>query len=247
MAGLTQSAPARTSLGNTRFGQVDATAVAAEGRDELNNGQDYLLSYAGMRKTVGYFGIALPIVVFLIGFALPPHQFLGSISDYYYVPFAGSVFVGALWAIGVFLWFYDYARADNILTSSAGTFAIGVAVFPTSKDNLPLGIVSVATVHLVCAALFFAVLAVLSLFYFTRGDTESRPRKKIRNRIYVASGLIILLALVVAAAGRAILGRESYNEHHVLFFCETVACWAFGFSWLVKGQGLLRDLETTTP
>lgn len=120
-------------------------------------GEDvYVLSYAGLRKAVGYFGLLLPIVVFVVGIALPPHEFLGSISAYYYVPFAGNIFVGALWTIGVFLWFYNYRQPDNILTSAAGTFAIGVATFPTAKQGMPRSLFSTATIHLVCAALFSA-------------------------------------------------------------------------------------------
>ncbi|MDQ2708783.1 MAG: DUF998 domain-containing protein [Actinomycetota bacterium] len=210
------------------------------------DGQDgYVLSYFDLRRAVGYFGLALPIAVFVVGIALPPHAFLGSISAYYYVPFAGDIFGGLLWTIGVFLWFYDYERADNVLTSAAGTFAIGVALFPTTKQDLPRTLFSSATIHQVCAGLFFAILAILSLFYFTRGDTTDRPRKKTRNRIFIVSGLVIVLALLVAGLGPFILGRDTYTRLHVLFFCETVAIWAFGISWLVKGQRLFADLPAT--
>ncbi|MCU1648935.1 MAG: hypothetical protein JWQ60_84 [Pseudonocardia sp.] len=209
-------------------------------------GEDvYVLSYAGLRKAVGYFGLLLPIVVFVVGIALPPHEFLGSISAYYYVPFAGNIFVGALWTIGVFLWFYNYRQPDNILTSAAGTFAIGVATFPTAKQGMPRSLFSTATIHLVCAALFFSILAILSLFYFTRGTTAGRPRKKSRNRVYVACGLVIVVALIVAGLGPLVLGSDLYNQRHVLFYCETAASWAFGISWLVKGQALFPDVPSS--
>jgi len=213
-----------------------APNIAIDGDDK------YVLSYAGLRRAVGYFGLALPIVVVAVGIALPPHEFLSSISAYYYVPFAGSIFVGALWVIGMFLWFYDYRQADNYLTSASGTFAIGVAVFPTAPRDIPRAVFSIATIHLICASLFFAILAIISLFFFTRGDATGRPRKKTRNRIYIASGLIIVLALIVAGLGPFVLGRELYSQLHTLFFCETVACWAFGISWLVKGEALFGDL-----
>jgi hypothetical protein len=213
-----------------------------ETQTELRSAELYVLSYAALRKTVGYFGLLLPVVVLAIGIALPPHRLLGSISAYYYVPYAGAVFVGVLWAIGVFLWFYDYRQADNVLTSAAGTCAMGVAIFPTAKEGIPRTLFSSATVHLVCAAAFFGVLAVLSIFYFTRGDTTGRARKKIRNRVYVACGVVIAGALIVAAIAPLVMGRDLYNHRHVLFFCETAASWAFGVSWLVKGQALLPDL-----
>jgi hypothetical protein len=202
---------------------------------------DLVLSYLALRRAVGYFGLVLPVAVFTVGIALPPHEFLGSISAYYYVPFAGDVFVGILWVIGVFLWFYDYRDPDKWLTSASGTFAIGIALFPTTKEDLPRTFFSVATIHVVCAVSFFATLAALSLFYFTRGDTTGRPLKRARNRVYVGAGMVIAAALVVAGLGPFVLGRAASSRLHLLFFCETAACWAFGISWLVKGQRLLAD------
>lgn len=204
-----------------------------------------VLSYLALRRAVGYFGLVLPVAVFAVGIALPPHRFLGSISAYYYVPFAGDVFVGILWVIGIFLWFYDYRDPDKWLTSASGTFAIGIALFPTTKEDLPRTLISVATVHVVCAVSFFATLAALSLFYFTRGDASGRPRKQTRNRVYRVAALVIVAALVVAGLGPVVLGREASSRLHLLFFCETAACWAFGASWLVKGKRLWADPPTS--
>lgn len=204
-------------------------------------GDDLVLSYLALRRAVGYFGLALPVAVLTVGIALPPHEFLGSISAYYYVPFAGDVFIGILWVIGVFLWFYDYRDPDKWLTSASGVFAIGVALFPTTKEGLPRTFLSVATIHSACAVAFFATLAALSLFYFTRGDTAGRPQKRARNRVFVGAGVVIVCALAIAGLGPFVLGRAAVNRLHLLFFCETVACWAFGTSWLVKGQRLWAD------
>jgi hypothetical protein len=204
-------------------------------------GGDLALSYLALRRAVGYFGLALPVAVFAVGIALPPHEFLGSISAYYYVPFAGDIFVGILWVIGVFLWFYDYREPDKWITSASGTFAVGIALFPTTKEDLPRTFFSVATIHVVCAISFFATLAALSLFYFTRGDTTGRPQKKARNRVFVGAGVVIVCALIAAGLGPLILGRSGSSRLHLLFFCETAACWAFGISWLVKGQRLWAD------
>lgn len=206
-----------------------------------------MLSYLALRRAVGYFGLALPVAVFVVGFIVPPHEFLGSISAYYYVPFAGDIFVGILWVIGLFLLFYDYRRPDRLITSASGVFAIGVALFPTTKEDLPRTFFSIATIHVICAVSFFVTLAVLSLFYFTRGDATGRPRKQARNRVFRGAGIVILVALLVAGLGPFLLGRELARGLHLLFFCETVACWAFGVSWLVKGQRLWADPARTPP
>jgi uncharacterized membrane protein len=218
---------------------VPVTPPSGDGDD------GYVLSYFALRRIVGYMGIALPVIVFFVGLVWPPHEFLGSISAYYYVPFAGDIFIGLLWVIGVFLWFYDYRKPDNVLTSLAGTFAICIVLFPTTKNDSPASLMSVATIHKTSAALFFVILAVLSMRYFTRGDTKHNSRKKARNRVYLITGWVMIGALLIAGLGPFVLGREGYVDHHVLFCCEAAASWAFGISWLVKGQRLLADLGNT--
>ena len=66
-------------------------------------------------------------------------------------------------------------------------------------------------------------------------------RKRDRNRIYVASGLI-MVACMVAMVGLTI--RSVVERRHPspwLFWCEALALGAFGVAWLTKGEGFMRD------
>ena len=85
---------------------------------------------------VGLVAICLPIVM-LIASKNPwlPTCARNSISHYYYAPFMGSFFVGAMIFIGAYLLVYrgeDGDGAEYRLSSLAGMFAIGVGLFPTS-------------------------------------------------------------------------------------------------------------------
>ena len=134
-----------------------------------------VISYLGLRKAVGWIGFLLPFV--LVGgnwlfkgfWAVQP-----SISDYYYTDMR-NVLVGALCAIGVFLFSYEYDTPDNIAGNIACAFAVGVALFPT---NPAVGATSlqifVGHVHLFFAALFFLTLAYFSLFLFTKTRPDGR-------------------------------------------------------------------------
>jgi heme A synthase len=82
----------------------------------------------------------------------------------------------------------------------ASVFALGVALFPTaSQGPTTTGEQWVRLVHLVCAGSFFVCLAWFSLFIFTTTDGQPTPQKLIRNRIYRACGIAILVALALAA------------------------------------------------
>ena len=111
----------------------------------------YVISYLNLRRAVGIIGTALP-------FALAFRKMLGgspaiesSMSAYYHTRI-GDVFVGSLCAIGVFLLSYrGPERKDDVAGTLACVFAVGVALFPTSRGNRDLA----GTLHLVCAGLFF--------------------------------------------------------------------------------------------
>lgn len=93
---------------------------------------------------------------------------------------------------------------------------------------------------------FLSCLAYMSLFLFTRSNKPVKERgdnKKIRNRIYITCGLIMVLAILVVFVG-GFLGKipeDIYNNNHLTFWMEIVAVEAFGFSWLVKGETLFKS------
>jgi len=197
-------------------------------------------SYLALRKAVGWIGILLPFVLVLGSWLIFKGKIIEpSISQYYHTGM-GRVFVGSLCAIGLFMFFYSgYNQWDNWMGNAAGLFAIGLAWFPTTElgSNDWTGYV-----HLVCAAFFFITLACFSLFLFTKTKKRSTPtpRKLIRNGIYIGCG-IIMIACLIAIVMYLNCFQDDNSESSFVFWAETVALLAFGFSWLTKGEALYRD------
>jgi hypothetical protein len=213
-------------------------AVRAKGSAvSVDDGQEgMLVSYLTLRRIVGTLGIGLPIVVamwgFTLGYALQP-----SISDYYSLR-TRDAFVGILFTIGWFLFSYrGFDRSDDVAGNLACLFALGVALFPNNGNQFE------STVHFSSAVALFLVLAYFSLFLFTKtGAMPPTLEKRIRNRIYVACG-VVMLACIALIGLYYLLGlkRAAVAAINPVFWLEALALWAFGFSWFVKGETLWQD------
>jgi hypothetical protein len=94
-----------------------------------------------------------------------------------------------------------------------------------------------AVVHLVCAATLFSLLAVFSLVLFRLGNESAGSRKALRNRIYLACGIVIAGAVVGVPV-------SNIFSWHLLLILESIAVFAFSLSWLVKG-GVFPFLNDT--
>ena len=203
----------------------------------------YVLSYMGLRKAVGIIGLALPIALLVGKPLVDGGGMLGSISAYYYTGMQ-NYFVGTLCALAVFLFSYKYAPRDNLLSTLASVFALGVVFFPTTpsgEDTTWTG-----RAHLVCAISFFLTLAVIAYFVFTRPPLpkeQLEPRKCTRNKIYRICGVTIVVSLALAPLLDLVLSDAVRDQIHPLFWLESIAVWAFSFSWMIKGDliPLLRD------
>jgi hypothetical protein len=187
---------------------------------------------------------------------------LASVSHYYFTR-AGSVFTIIVSLMAVFLIVYKGREpVDFYLSSAAGIFALCLLLFPTTNlteqccdSRMKYAITFIPTTalsgaraffHYVSAGIFLLCLAYMSLFLFTKSATPVRQRgknKKWRNRIYITCGIIMMAALLVILAGGFldVIPSGIYNKHKLTFWMETVAVEAFGFSWLVKGEAILKD------
>lgn len=207
-------------------------------------------SYSRLQFVIGALAILLPIVVALGDWLIDDHPLRGSISSYYYGR-TGGYFIGSLCAIGVFLFSYNYRPRpghdqDNLLSNVAAIAVIGVALFPTASTGADAtgGARVVAYVHVLCAAVFFFLLAVLALFYFTRVNARSlgltgslrlairdqddtSPSRARDNRIYRICGWTIVASLVAIVINNLL-------DAGLLFWLECVIVWAFGVAWLRK-------------
>lgn len=81
---------------------------------------------------------------------------------------------------------------------------------------------------------------IMCISMFTR-SSEQTPNlgKARRNRLYQICASIMLIMLVL-------LGLHAWRPdalpwpHTFVFWSETIAVWAFGLAWLVKGEALKR-------
>jgi len=209
-----------------------------------------VISYMTLRKMIGYLGILLPVLLVVGGGLVPAREIRDSISAYYYSHMR-DLFVGWLCMVGVFLYSYKgYDRVDDFVTSVSGLLALGVGLFPTRSDEeipVPVGIFRLndfvsSFVHYTCAVLFFILLAAMSTFLFTKtADPQSMTNeKKARNHVYrICGGIMFAVLLFGGVFSLPILKHAAPS--HLLLWVETICLWAFGASWLVKGQALLGD------
>lgn len=204
-----------------------------------------VISYLTLRKAVGYLGIALPFVLALgTIWIFHGHGVRRSVSSYYYTPMRG-VLVGTLWAIGAFLLAYKgYDRLDSWASNLAGLLAIAVALLPVAPLHHPsLAARIVGYVHLVLAGLLFLTLAFIAWFLFTK-KAPGRPRtqrKRTRDQIYRGCAVIIVIGVIGSVIVHLPAVAHATGQLRPEFWLEAIAIMAFGVSWLVKGQGVVRD------
>ncbi len=214
-----------------------------------------LISYLTLRKSVGILGISLPVVLIIGSVTCGDcREIQSSISSYYHTGMR-DILVGILCAVALFLFAYrGYDRRDSLAGNLACIFALGVAFFPTSvseplthciPEAVDTGIVS--TIHFMSAAGFFLVLSYFSLFLFTISKEPVTPQKKIRNRIYRVCAYAMLGSMALIALYSFYLENKFpvLRDCDPVFWLETLALWAFGISWLTKGETLWADPETS--
>lgn len=211
-----------------------------------------LITYQSLRKAIGYMGIGLPAVLLLgiVTIGKCP-SILDSISHYYY-SIMGTFFTGTLFAVALFLIAYrGYTTEDNIFTNLAGGMALCIALFPTwnmaQKDcalfALPVNPLR-SNVHMVAAGIFFSTLAYISIKLFTKTGGDMTPRKKSRNLVYRICGYTIVVCIAgVALTSSGLIPKleKALAPYHPIFWFEWLGLWAFGISWLVKGEAVLKD------
>lgn len=212
----------------------------------LTNEKSLAFSYLELRKIVGLLGIALPFFLAVGALILFDKNIQSSISSYYHTGM-GDVFVGTLCVIGVFMFVYKgHERCDDIAGDFACFFAVGLALFPITPDDALEDASRVSEyIHLACAGGFFVTLIVFSLFLFTKTDPKKTPSKEKlqRNKVYRACGYLMLICILLVAIYKILPEStvSSLKEYKPVFWLESIAVIAFGFSWLTKGEAILAD------
>lgn len=225
------------------------------------------------KQFLGLLAIAFPFILLFGKMLFDGVGIQPSISDYYYTDSMKTVLTGGLAALAILLICYRYAPVDNVASTLAGLCAIGVALFPKAPDNgATARQMTTGTLHYVFAASFFVVIAWYALFVFTkpappfprlraflrrligkrglptdeRPAKDLKPRKRVRNGIYLACGGVIIACIVALLLPR-VFPITLPPDAHLEFWLETLAVCAFGFAWVVKGEVLLTDQDAPTP
>jgi hypothetical protein len=217
-----------------------------------------IVSYMTLRKLIGILGVLLPFICILGGFLFAGLPVQESISAYYHTNMR-DFFVGLISGVSLFLITYQgHEIIDNIVTSLSGLAGLGIAVFPclySTTSTRPLGIFQLEpatsnTVHLICASAFFILLALNSLFLFTLTKSKKIPKtknKRTRNFIYRVCGLSMLISLISLFFILFLADQEQVTQNSIILIFETIMLFAFGISWLVKGETLFKDRQKKLP
>ncbi|HEY1040450.1 MAG TPA: hypothetical protein VGF30_13640 [Bacteroidia bacterium] len=226
--------------------------------NQLERENKLVLSYLTVRKIIGILGLLFPLILFLGSFILGKCcEIQPSISNYYHTNMR-DVFVGYVCTLSIFLFSYKgYDLTDRIVSALTGIFGLIVALMPTNLKTDPItGLIPqcniwcnverhnwIGIVHLAAAGLFILGMAYFTLFLFTKGETKPTSQKLIRNKIYRIAGYIMLGCIAILIVFFAL--PDNVSEPLLIlkpvFWLETIAFLAFGFSWLVKGGALLKD------
>lgn len=210
---------------------------------------DAIISYKALRRLIGFLGMLLPIVLIIGGWIFAKDAIQQSISLYYYSNMRDFL-VGTLFLVALFLMTYKGTLViDNVITTITGIAGLSVAIFPCFNELYETQRVGIFQMypstsnifHLSFASLFFILLAINSIFLFTRKSGPVTPQKKKRNKVYVICGIIILACFVGLIVCMLTLNQQQKFDSRIILILETIALWAFGVSWLVKGQTIFTD------
>lgn len=210
-----------------------------------------LISFNTLRKAVGWLGLLLPAAMIVGNLFFGHCKVIQDSNSHYYYTVTGSVFVGILCAVGLFLLSYkgypDDPR-DKYCSAAAGICAILIAFFPTNDNSTG----SCAVIHLenstvrndihfISATLFFLLLAYMSYFLFTKSKGTKTKRKELRNRLYRWCGVLIVVFIGMIALYSFVDSLAFLSKYKPIFWLEWFALIAFGGSWLIKGELILKD------
>lgn len=223
---------------------MDAKSLLETTRPGHTN--DQIIPYYVLRVLIGAAGIFLPVLI-VIGKLIFNNSFEleYSISDYYDNGTAGDIFVGVLFALAFFLVSYKgYARIDSIAANFGSVFALGVALCPTTSSNKTVHIL-----HFIFALLLFSVFIFFSIYLFRKNKPDIKKisrKKEERNHIYLTCGIIMIVCIVfIALVSLTHFLRQPTIKYSLVFWAESIALVAFGFSWITKAEVLfLKDADS---
>lgn len=212
------------------------------------NSQNQVFTTLQHRASIGVMGIALPVLLYIVGKVFYDVGLQESISYYYYTG-ARDWFVGLMFAISIYMFSYKGPEGeDRYIGIAASITGLMLAIFSTDPVATPLDELSLrGRIHMLSSMTFLLTLVYFSLVLFTRsapGKHQSHE-KHIRNIIYRWCAYLMFVCLVLIAI--LLVDKPLYHNIEQLkpvFWLESTAVWAFGISWLTKGEVLFHDKQS---
>jgi len=214
-------------------------------------GSSILETHPHYRTAIGVFGVSLPLILMLaslLGF-LETRELQTSISAYYWAGMR-DWFVGTLFVIGVFLFFYQYTprnqgdeartqfaavrkgRADAWLGKIAGICAVLVALLPTTPTASTTQLPTIGIIHGLAAGVLFTCLALFPLLLFSQSKKRGAVYRFYGWAMLAALGLVVVYQFAPESFRTAIAAAKP------VLFLETFLITLFGVSWFEKGREL---------
>jgi len=196
-----------------------------------------------LRRAIGALGLALPYTVLLsvlvFGESHVPHGGLEHLSSTHYSPMY-LLFEGLMILTAGFLFFYDgHDIKDKWICKVASVAAMITAFFPSMVDGKPtnnyFGVPDLVShwTHIGAALVFFAMMATMVGFQFTKTGGAMTRNKRIRNGIYWACFWLMI-------AGTIMIPLRIFWFYFPMLG-ETILLTANGVAWLVKSGAMFRD------
>ena len=212
-------------------------------------------NYGKMRTRMGALALAFPLVVvaagFIWGIGLKP-----TLSDYYFADPSITVgradqtpvrvwFCGVLAIVGFFLWKYaGFSKNEDRWLNAAGSFAMGVAIFPMTYDGKnefnPFPAIGLPWLspHGVSAVLAFVCIAVVVVWYADSTLSELKHTEPAAYSCFKNAYRAIGVFMVVSIGFAVIMHYASQKQGSWILIAEAFGIWAFGAYWFVKNREL---------
>ncbi|MDR2651439.1 MAG: hypothetical protein LBC68_03875 [Prevotellaceae bacterium] len=192
-------------------------------------------------RVLGWLAIALGIAVVVIGSLVYRQDFFKSISAS--ATYFGTAYIlpFVLGGMAVYFWGYrGYAQIDRLFAKVMAVAAFMTAFFQCKTlyncCEIKIGLLgfspNVSNIfHSIGALILFLFLALWIYFLFTKTGSETvTPRKKLRNRVFVATALVMLAGIIFYILN-LFYPQSSFP---FVFFGEIIILIPAGFAILVK-------------
>jgi len=193
-------------------------------------------SYTMLRIGMAVLAIVLPFLLWIAGHILAGLPLQGSMSAYYHAGGGAvrDVFVGFLFAIGVFLMLYKgFTDFENWALNLAGGFLLIVAVVPMAwgcGNACPK-----FSWHGTASVVFFLSIAYVCIFRSadTLGLMSDQERATLYRKAYKLMGCAMIASPAIAFALKLFLQPDP-GKGSFIFYIEAVGVVVFGSYWLLK-------------